>query len=627
MTGQLVGIIAVVAGVLAIFLVLAFIASRIRRVPPNEALIIVGRGAGKSEAQMASQRVVVGGRAFVWPVLQQGFAISLEQRQIGITVEGVDKNRIKIAIKASINFKVRGDEEGVRRAAQRFLSQQHLLTEIIKESLEGSLRSIVGDMTIEQIISDRKGLSDRVVQSTKTDLSEQGLQVDLLNISDISTPGSDYLANLGRAEAANARQLAEVSEAEANRAAEFAVIEAAEQIAVRKKALDLKKATIKAETDRANAEADAAGQLARAEQDRLVAQQEREAMAEKARVEQERLDIEVRKPAEAQAYAEVQGANARRDANNAATEAEAFKRTTIAGANKTAALQDAEASAESVRRAGEAERDKQVALAAGVEAEGRARAIAIEAQGLAEATAIDAKAEALRKYGEAALVQELIERLPDIVRAAAEPIASIQEITIISTDGASAITKNVASVLGEGQGVIKQLTGVDINQLISNLAVPVNGALPPARRTPPRRTDVPAPLVELAETWSRQARPTDLRARRTGGSGFWVAGVVAPEAGSQTHDQPEERQACQAARDGCPALAEPGRLGAEDHLAEARSAGHHHDEHTLQPPAHVVGRRGLQDALPEHRRDAVGPAGERQRHPCRDDCPDDRPVR
>ncbi len=72
LNGQLVGVIAVVAGALAIFLVLAFVASRIRRVPPNEALIVVGRGAGKSEAQTASQRVVVGGRAFVWPVLQQG---------------------------------------------------------------------------------------------------------------------------------------------------------------------------------------------------------------------------------------------------------------------------------------------------------------------------------------------------------------------------------------------------------------------------------------------------------------------------------------------------------------------------------------------------------------------------
>ena len=219
--------VSIVALVIALLAIVGFIANRIRRVPPNEALIIVGRGAGKQSTGETGQRVVVGGRVFVWPILQQGFPISLEQRQIGITVEGVDKNRIKIAIKASINFKVRGDEEGVRRAAQRFLSQQGTLTEIIKESLEGSLRSIVGDMTIEQIISDRKGLSDRVVDSTKTDLSEQGLQVDLLNISDISTPGSDYLANLGRAENARARQVAEVSEAEARRAAEFAVIEAA----------------------------------------------------------------------------------------------------------------------------------------------------------------------------------------------------------------------------------------------------------------------------------------------------------------------------------------------------------------------------------------------------------------
>lgn len=467
---ETVTVLGVVALVIAVLAILAFIARRIRRVPPNEALIIVGRGAGKKAAADAGQRVVVGGRVFVWPILQQGFPISLEQRQIGITVEGVDKNRIKIAIKASINFKVRGDEEGVRRAAQRFLSQQGTLTEIIKESLEGSLRSIVGDMTIEQIISDRKGLSDRVVESTKADLAEQGLQVDLLNISDISTPGSDYLANLGRAENARARQVAEVSEAEAKRIAEFAVIEAAEQIAERQKALDLRRASIKADTDRANAEAEAAGQLARAEQDKIVAVQQRDALAEQARVTEEQLDIDVRKPAEAEAYAEVQRATAQRDAANAATEADAYKRTTIAEANKKAAIQDAEAAAEAVRRAGEAERDRQLALAAAIKAEGEARAAAIEAEGRAEAAATDAKAEALKKYGEAAIAQEVISRLPEIVRAAAEPIGSIANMTVVSTDGASSLTKNVASVLGEGQEVVRQLTGLDLSQLISNVA-------------------------------------------------------------------------------------------------------------------------------------------------------------
>ncbi|WP_394255779.1 flotillin family protein [Pseudoclavibacter helvolus] len=466
-----VSVIGVIAIIIALLALGVFIASRIRRVPPNEALIIVGRGAGqKAQSDMTGQRVVIGGRTFVWPILQQGFALSLEQRQIGIQVEGVDKNRIKIAIKASINFKVSGTEEGVRRAAQRFLDQQEALTDIIRESLEGSLRSIVGDMTIEQIISDRKSLSDRVVSETKADLIEQGLQVDLLNISDISTPGSDYLQNLGRSESARARQVAEVSEAEAARVSEFAKIEASERIAEREKELRLRQASIKAETDRANAEAEAAGQFARAEQDRLVAQQEREALIEQALVTQERLDIEIRKPAEADAYAKVQQANAIRDTENAATDAEVYKRTRTAEANKVAAVQDAEAAAAAVRYSGEADRDRQIALAAGIRAEGDARAAAIQAEGLAEAAATDAKAQALQKYGEAAIAQEIISRLPEIVRAAADPISNIEKLTVISTDGASAVTKTVGSVLGEGTEVLKTLTGIDLQHLVGSFS-------------------------------------------------------------------------------------------------------------------------------------------------------------
>ncbi|MGV8977234.1 MAG: SPFH domain-containing protein [Cellulomonas sp.] len=460
-------VLAVAALIIAFVAVIALITKRIKRVPPNEALIIVGRGAGKADAADAGQRVVVGGRVFVWPVLQQGFPISLEQRQIGITVEGVDRNRIKLAIKASINFKVRGDEEGVRRAAQRFLSQQATLNDVINQSLEGSLRAIIGDMTIEQIISDRKSLQDAVVASTKTDLAEQGLQVDLLNISDISTPGSDYLANLGRAEAARARQVAEVKEAEAQQISEFAKIQAMEQIAQRQRDLSLKQAGIKAETDRANAEADAAGKLARAEQDKLVATLQRDALSEQAKVTEEQLDIDVRKPAEAAAYAAVQHANAERDAANAATEADAFKRTRIAEANKIAAVQDAEAAATATIQAGNAERDRQIAEAQAIEALGLARAAAARAEGIAAADATRAQAEALREQGAAVLAQQVIALMPEIVRAAAEPISAIDRLTVVSTDGASAITKTVSQVLAEGQEVIKSLTGLDLTSLVS----------------------------------------------------------------------------------------------------------------------------------------------------------------
>ncbi len=460
-------VIAVLAIIVMIVAVLGFISSRIRRVAPNEALVIVGRGAGAKPTDTDGQRVVIGGRVFIWPILQQGFTISLEQRQIGIVVEGVDTNFIKVAIQASVNFKVSGTAEGVRRAAQRFLSQQESLREIIQQSLEGSLRSIIGNMPIKEIISNRNALSEAVVEATKVDLAEQGLQVDLLNISDISTPGANYLADLGRAEAAIAKQNAEVMESESARASEFARIEAAEQIAERQKALSLKQAQIKAETDRADAEASAAGELATAEQDRLVATQEREALAEKAKVEQERLDIEVRKPAEADAYATVQRAQAERDAANAATEADAYKRTKIAEANKVAAVQDAHAAAEGVRLAGDAERDRQIALAAGVRAEGEARGAAIEAEGLAEAKAIDAKADALKKYAEAGLASEIIARLPEITRAVAEPLSNIENLTVISTDGASAVTKTVGQVISEVPKVVKDLTGLDLSALLS----------------------------------------------------------------------------------------------------------------------------------------------------------------
>ena len=204
--------------------------------------------------------------------------------------------------------------------------------------------------------------------------------------------------------------------------------------------------------------------------------QEREALTEQALVTQERLDIEIRKPAEAQAYAEVQRATAQRDAANAATEADAYKRTKIAEANKVAAVQDAEAAATAVRVSGEAERDKQVALAAGIKAEGDARASAIQAEGLAEAASTDAKALALQKYGEAALAQEIISRLPEIVRAAAEPIASIDKLTVVSTDGASEMTKTVGKVLGEGTEVVKGLTGLDLHALLQGYALKAAGA-------------------------------------------------------------------------------------------------------------------------------------------------------
>ena len=441
---------AIAVGVLivAALAVVGLIAKRLRQVPPNEALVIVGRGAGKNSANSADgQRVVIGGRVFVWPVLQKAFPVSLEQRQLAMTVDGVDKNFIGVSVKASVLFKVRGDEDGVRKAAQRFLSQQGSLEEPLRQALEGALRPILGSLTVETIISDRQALQEQVVTSIKNDLEAQGFQVDLVNLSNIDTPGSDYLRNLGRSQAANARQNAEVKEAEAKLTSERAQIEAAEQIAERNRAFALKQANIKAETDRAQAEADAAGQLARAEQDILVAQSERSALSEKAKVTEEQLDIDVRKPAEARAYAAVQDAGALRDAEMAAAEADAYTRKTLAAANRDAQNYEAE----------------------GIKSLGQARAAAAEAEGLAAAKATTALADALKEQGQAILAQQLIERLPEIVAAAAAPLSNIDNLTVVSTDGASALTKTVGDVLSQTDAMTQGLAGINLSSLLSGV--------------------------------------------------------------------------------------------------------------------------------------------------------------
>ena len=175
-------------------------------------------------------------------------------------------------------------------------------------------------------------------------------------------------------------------------------------------------------------------------QDKLVAEQESIAVAEQAKVNQERLNIEVRQPAEAAAYASVQNAEAERDAANAAVEAEAFRRTQLADAARNAAENEA----------------------AAVEAAGRAEAAAIKAKGLAEAEAVDALAEAQGKFGQAALASQVISRLPEIAREMAAPMGNIDALTVVSTDGANELTKSVANNMTQLQDVVKATTGLDL---------------------------------------------------------------------------------------------------------------------------------------------------------------------
>lgn len=451
-------VISVVLMVIAVVALLGFIASRLRTVPSNEVLIVVGKGFGQNK-DGAQDRVYFSGRVLVLPVLQKAFKLSLKQRQVPLNVTGQDKNFIKVNVIASMNFKFADTDEGVRKAAQRFLTHtDEQLNHALQQALEGSLRSIIGSMTIEAINSNRAQFQDEVLASAKKELAEQGIHVDILNISDIQTPGSTYLEDLAKPEAARVRQIASVKEAEARQISEFARIEAETKVAEKDKDLAIKKAGFQAETDRQQAVANAAGQISKAQQDVQVAKLEREALTEQALVEAERLDITQKKPADAAAYSARVKAEGERDAAKAKAEGEAYEKTTMARASKEAAVLEASGKAESVKLEANAD-------AEATKVKGKAQAESTEAVGVAQAKAAEAQALSLNQYTPNALAYELATRMPEIVRAAAEPMSNIDNYTVISTDGASDGTKQIANVVTQLPSIIKEATGIDVASL------------------------------------------------------------------------------------------------------------------------------------------------------------------
>ncbi|MDI3403719.1 flotillin family protein [Streptomyces cavernicola] len=445
-----------VAGVVVLLVLLALVVvTRYKVAGPSEAFIVTGRRGKKSTdpatgrvvTDNSGQKVVVGGGVFVVPFVQQRFTLDLSSRHIPIAVRGaVTLRGVKANLEGVAIVKVGGTEDSIRAAAQRFLMQQDGIVGFTQEVLSGALRAIVGRMSVEDIIRDRAAFAGQVAEEAEASLSGQGLVLDAFQIQDISTEGS-YLEDLGRPEAARAKQEADIAEAVARRAAEQARLKAAEEIAVAERTFALKQAEIRAETDEAAARANAAGPLAdAARQQEVLTEQEKVAERQAALTDRE-LDTKVRKPADAARYQAEQEAEARR----------------------IALVKQAEADAQRSRLTGEGEKLHRAALAEAVRIEGEAQAAAIGAKGAAEAEAMQKKADAFAQYGDAAVLQMLVEVLPQVVAKAAEPMSAIDKMTVISTDGASQLPRTVADNVAQGVELIGSTTGVDLAALLQNI--------------------------------------------------------------------------------------------------------------------------------------------------------------
>jgi len=459
-------LLAIGGAVLLLVLLVIYILSRIKVAGPNEAFIVTGRkgrsveGAdGVMATDLSGQKVVMGASVFVMPVVQKLQVLGLSSRRIHVEIQGaVSKQGIRANLQGVAIVKVGGTEDAIRAAAQRFLHQQAEIEEFAREVLAGALRSIVGRLTVEEIIRDRAAFASAVAEEAEHSMTNQGLVLDTFQLQDILAEGS-YLQDLGRPEAARVLKDAAIAEARARQQAEQERLLAEEAIAVAQRNLALKQASIQAEIDAAKAQSAAAGPLAEAERQQFILAEQRKVAEQNAELKQRVLDTEVRKPADAERYRVEQDAEARKNA--AIADADARRQATIAAAQATA---------EQSRLTGEGERARRAALAEATEREGTAEAAAILAKGNAEAAAMQSKADAFGVYGEAAVLDLLLRVLPQVVEAAAAPVAAIDKLTVISTDGASSLTKTVASNVAQGLQLGTDLTGIDLAQLLTRLS-------------------------------------------------------------------------------------------------------------------------------------------------------------
>ncbi|HEX2626262.1 MAG TPA: SPFH domain-containing protein, partial [Candidatus Limnocylindrales bacterium] len=452
------GAIPVLLIVIVLVLVVAYMGTRYKVAGANEALIISGRREKGAEGQVGL-KVVRGQGVIVLPLINKVGRLHLSARQINIQLsDAVTKQGIKCAVQGVATVKIGSDEESIRAAAERFLEREDQIDSIVKNVLEGSLRSIVGTLTVEELNYDRAKFQQEVQSAARSDLATSGLTIDNFTIQAIRDEVG-YMDLIGQQETARRERDARMAKATADQ--EAAVREAESQQIKLNAARDvsLRQAEIESVTAAANAKAAQSGPLAEAEATQEVVRKQTELAQLEADRKQKELIASTIRPAEADADAQVKRAEGEKLARIAAAQADA-ERVRLAGQAEAAInVMKGEAQAR-VTLVNAESVAKQTTL------EGNAEAGIVLSKGEAEAKALALRADAYRQFNEAAVIQTVLSMLPEIVRAAAEPMGQIDNLTIMSADGASELVKNTTRTVAEASTAVKGLTGIDIPGLI-----------------------------------------------------------------------------------------------------------------------------------------------------------------
>ena len=410
----------VLASIGVVILLALFAAQRYRVAGANEALVISGARGSKVRDDKGDLvtthdqgvKVVVGAGTFVWPLLNKVGRLRLTARQveIGLAHENaaVTKQGVGVLITGQAMFKIAREPERLRAAAERFIGEPDSQIEtMVKKVLEGSLRSIAGTLTIEELITDRDRFQQAVSEAARGDLEASGIHIDALTITSIrDTKG--YIEQLGEKNLANVIRDARIAKANASQEASVKENEAQRVI-------------IAAERDR---------EIARADAQRVTAQAQANAQEIEAQRRAKELITTTIRPAEAEREAAVVRAEGGRQAAILAAEAQARQ----------------------------------------VELLGQAEGAAILAHGQAEARAKELLAEAYRKFDDAALLLQTLPLVPAIVHEAAAPLGNIDNLTVVDPSGASALTETVARTAAEGGAIARSLLGLDLSEMMRRLA-------------------------------------------------------------------------------------------------------------------------------------------------------------
>jgi len=423
---------------------------------PNEALIISGMNAhrgAEGDAAGLGFKIIVGKGAFYLPFFQKVRHLSLDIHEAELDLECVTTQGIRVGVKAVVIYKIADDFQSIANAARRFLEQEEQMDVKVHNVFAGHLRSIIGTMTVEDLIRNRDKLTRATRESSSDEMQRLGLTIDSLQIQEIDDK-TGYIDNLSMPEASRVAKEARIAQAAADREATEREQEADALKVAARSASQIKQAQATAEAQRAQSEAEQAGPLAAATaKQQVVVQETKVAQLEAERTEQ-KLQTEVRKPADAEAYKTRTIAEAARDARISQAEAHAREVELQAAADAKRVKLEAEANSDRTTRIGNAE-------ASATRARGLAEGEAVKARGLAEADAIKARADALAANQDAVIGQQIAEQLPQIVGEAAKAFGSIGQLTVLN--GAEGVGQLFSQVLGMGAAAIPMLRGLLAN--------------------------------------------------------------------------------------------------------------------------------------------------------------------